>query len=54
MSIHKKKIVPGQSRLHYSPGIPLRMNIFEPKNNEAFMIIKKRKTKLENYFYLTD
>ncbi|MDA9635228.1 L-threonylcarbamoyladenylate synthase [Candidatus Pelagibacter sp.] len=50
---HKKKIVPGQSRLHYSPGIPLRMNIFEPKNNEAFMIIKKRKTKLENYFYLT-
>ena len=50
---HKKKISPGQSRLHYSPGIPLRMNIFKPKNNEAFMMIKKRKTKLENYFYLT-
>jgi len=49
----KKKIAPGQSRLHYSPGIPLRMNIINPKNNEAFIIIKKRKTKLKNYFCLT-
>ena len=49
----KKKIAPGQSNLHYSPGIPLRMNITKPKNNEAFMIIKKRKTKFKNYFYLT-
>jgi len=49
----KKKIAPGQSRLHYSPGIPLRMNIIKPKKNEAFILIKKRKTKLKNYFYLT-
>ena len=49
----KKKISPGQSRLHYSPGIPLRMNVLKPKNDEAFIIIKKRKTKLKNYFYLT-
>jgi L-threonylcarbamoyladenylate synthase len=49
----KKNIAPGQSRLHYSPGIPLRMNIIKPKNNEAFIIIKKRKIKLKNYFYLT-
>ena len=49
----KKKIAPGQSRLHYSPGIPLRMNISKPKNDEAFILIKKRKTKLKNYFYLT-
>jgi len=49
----KKKIASGQSRLHYSPGIPLRMNIIKPKNNEAFIIIKKRKIKLKNYFYLT-
>ena len=49
----KKKIVPGQSRLHYSPGIPLRMNVTKPKNDEAFIIIKKKKTKLKNYFYLT-
>jgi L-threonylcarbamoyladenylate synthase len=50
---HKKKIVPGQSRLHYSPGIPLRMNIKKSKNDEAFILIKKRKTKFKNYFYLT-
>jgi len=49
----KKKIAPGQSRLHYSPGIPLRMNAIKPKNNEAFIIIKKRKIKLKNYFCLT-
>ena len=54
MSINpKNKIAPGQSRLHYSPGIPLRMNITEPKNDEAFIIIKKRKNKSKNYFYLT-
>ncbi|MDC3307966.1 L-threonylcarbamoyladenylate synthase [Candidatus Pelagibacter sp.] len=49
----KKKIVPGQSRLHYSPGIPLRMNVTKPKNDEAFIIIKRKKTKHKNYFYLT-
>ena len=49
----KKKNAPGQSHLHYSPGIPLRMNMIKPKNNEAFIMIKKRKTKLKNYFYLT-
>jgi L-threonylcarbamoyladenylate synthase len=49
----KKKIAPGQSRLHYSPGIPLRMNVTKPKNDEAFIIIKKKKTKPKNYFYLT-
>jgi L-threonylcarbamoyladenylate synthase len=49
----KNKIAPGQSRLHYSPGIPLKMNIIRPKNEEAFILIKKRKTKLKNYFYLS-
>ena len=49
----RKKTTSGQSRLHYSPGIPLRMNIINPKNNEAFILIKKRKTKLNNYFYIS-
>ena len=49
----RKKIAPGQSHLHYSPGIPLKMNIITPKTDEAFIIIKKRKIKLKNYFYLT-
>jgi L-threonylcarbamoyladenylate synthase len=29
------------------------MNVTKPKNDEAFIIIKKKKTKLKNYFYLT-
>ena len=49
----KNKITPGQSRLHYSPGIPLRINVIKPKNKEAFITINKRKTKLKNYFYLS-
>ena len=49
----KKNIAPGQSRLHYSPGIPLRMNVTKPKNDEAFIMIKRKKNKLKNYFYLT-
>ena len=49
----KKKIAPGQSRLHYSPGIPLKMNIIKPENEEAFILVKKRKVKLKNYFYLS-
>ena len=47
-----KKIAPGQSFLHYSPGIPLRVNIKNPKKNEAFILIKKRKNTLKNYYYL--
>ncbi len=49
----KKKIVPGQSRLHYSPGIPLRTNVKKTKRNEAFLLIKKRKIELSNYYYLS-
>ena len=49
----KKKIAPGQFRLHYSPGIPLRTNVKDPKNNEAFLLIKKRKITLKNYYYLS-
>ena len=49
----KKKIAPGQSKIHYSPGIPLSMNKKKPKNDEAFILIRKRKTKSKNYFYLT-
>ena len=49
----KKKIAPGQFKLHYSPGIPLRINVKTPKKNEAFLLIKKRKITLKNYFYLS-
>ena len=49
----KKKIAPGQFPLHYSPGIPLRMNVKKPKNNEAFVLVKKRKNIFKNSYYLS-
>ena len=39
---NKKINVPGQSKLHYSHGIPIKLNITKPKTNEAFILIKKR------------
>ena len=49
----KKKIAPGQFPLHYSPGIPLRINAKKSKKNEAFVLIKKRKKSFKNYYYLS-
>ena len=49
----KKIITPGQFSLHYSPGIPLRTNAKKPKIDEAFVLIKKRKTTFKNYYYLS-
>ena len=39
--------------MHYSPGIPLRMNVKIPKNNEAFVLVNKKKINLKNYYYLS-
>ena len=49
----KKKIAPGQFPLHYSPGVPLRVNVKKSKSNEAFVLIKKRKINSKNYYYLS-
>jgi len=50
----KNKIsTPGQGKVHYSPHIPMRLNIKNPLKNEAYLLIKKRKVKNKNYFYLT-
>ena len=49
----KKKIAPGQFPLHYSPGIPLRVNVKKSKSNEAFVLIKKRNIDSKNYYYLS-
>ncbi len=52
--IKNKKInAPGQFKLHYSPGIPIRLNAKNSKTNEAFILIKKRKKSSINYFYLS-
>ena len=49
----KKKIAPGQVPLHYSPGIPLRMNVKKPFEEEAYVLIRKRKNFNKNYYYLS-
>ena len=43
---------PGQFKLHYSPGIPIRFNVKKLKKGEACLLMKKKKTKL-NYYFLS-
>ena len=49
----KKIAVPGQGKVHYSPGIPIRLNIKHPKSKEAYILIKERKFSKKNFFYLS-
>ena len=44
---------PGQFKLHYSPGIPIRLNIKKVKNKEAYLSIKKMKINKSNYYFLS-
>lgn len=48
-----KENYPGQGKLHYSPGIPIKVNVKRVKSDEAFILIKKRKFTKKNYFYLS-
>ncbi len=52
-SKNKNVAAPGQGRVHYSPGIPIRLNVNSPKRDEAFILIKKRKFSGKNFYYLT-
>ena len=49
----KKITHPGQGKIHYSPHIPIRLNIKKPKKGEALILIKKRKKIDKNFFYIT-
>ncbi|MDA9720905.1 L-threonylcarbamoyladenylate synthase [Candidatus Pelagibacter sp.] len=44
---------PGRGRVHYSPGIPIRLNAVKIKKDEAFILINKKKENNKNYFYLS-
>ena len=44
---------PGQLKLHYSPGIPILMNIIQPKKNEAFITFGKKFKDSKNHFNLS-
>ena len=62
-NILKKKIIinnkphkissPGQFKLHYSPGIPIRLNVKKNKSEEAYLLIKKEKRNKPNYYFLS-
>ena len=52
-SKNKTLIAPGQSKIHYSPGIPIRMNVIRPRPYEAFILIKKKKSSGKNFYYLS-
>ncbi len=61
--ILKKKIIiknnpskissPGQFKLHYSPGIPIRLNVKKIYKKEAYLLIKKIKQNKPNYYFLS-
>ncbi len=54
LKINAKKIFsPGQSKLHYSPGIPIRLNVKNIKKNEALLLIRKINKIKKNYFFLS-
>ena len=49
----KKVVSPGQEKIHYSPEIPIRLNVKMSKKGEAFILIKKRKLYCKSFFYLS-
>ena len=48
-----KITAPGQYKLHYSPGIPLKMNVKKAKDNEAYILFKRIKKSKPNYYFLS-
>ena len=44
---------PGQLKLHYSPGIPIRLNVKKVKNGEAYLLIKEKRVTNSNYYFLS-
>ena len=44
---------PGQMKLHYSPGIPIRLNVKKPKKKEAYLLLKKNKNFQSGVYYLS-
>jgi len=44
---------PGQLKLHYSPGIPIRLDVKKIYKKEAYLTIKKIRQNKPNFYYLS-
>ena len=44
---------PGQFKLHYSPGIPIRLNAKKINKQEAYLLIKKGSQNKPNFYFLS-
>jgi len=44
---------PGQFKLHYSPGIPIRLNVKKINKEEAYLSIKNMRQKQTNFYFLS-
>ena len=44
---------PGQFKLHYSPGIPIRLNVKKINKGEAYLSIKDIGLKKKNFYFLS-
>ena len=44
---------PGQFKLHYSPGIPIRLNVKKVKKDEAYISIKRMSKNKSNFYFLS-
>ena len=44
---------PGQLKVHYSPGVPIRMNAKNFRKGEAYLLIRKKKINRSNYYFLS-
>ena len=54
ININPAKVsAPGQFKIHYSPGIPIRLNVKKIKKNEAYLMIKRKKVNKTNYYFLS-
>ena len=49
----KKISAPGQLKLHYSPGLPIKLDVKSTNDNVAHILINKRKNDKKNFFYLS-
>ncbi len=45
--------MPGQLKIHYSPGIPIRLDVKKIKKEEAYLLIRKKIPYKLNYYFLS-